>query len=1325
MIHTHPRIANSRSSRLLAKRGILILTAVLVTVAACVHTHAEEIQTYTVADGLVRPVVPVIFQDSRGILWFGSDQNGVSRFDGTTFESFAGPLNTSDEVPSAKVKSGALLGRTLQIVEDKWGYIWFLTRTRSEREGRISYFDGTSIRLIGNGNTLIVDQLGDVWVGENQRLTQYVTDVQSAPQAHPHEIIGEDLMRSTDLTINVIFQSKDGTLWLGGSEGENEQAGVILSFRESHWPRTPLSEAADEKTDDGTPRMQISTGFVRYDTSNLRNTGTIEAIAEDDNGNLWFGGYNLLLRFDGKSFEQILPLPWAFRRPAPRPFGETRATRRPATIRRDTKGRIWFSDEHTTRWWENSRLQMHPNLRGFFEMEDALGNLWFTTRQGPQQYSAELEPIAYTTSTDLEIDRIHTILEAVDGKLWFGHDNGVTTFDPSPIIITHTELGTKRVRMIYEDSRGYLWFSVPGGVARYYYNADTEEITTYALRLGLTQTTVSPLQAEPRNRRQTRSGPRTETQNIFETGRRLNRRQNRLGPRTEIVNMFEVGEHVWFVNFVNPRGSGGSTRYTFFRYANGKFDNLSIAIQAKIGPGGEGANTNPEVLVTNGEYRWIAFGGHLFKADTSGLLRFTNTSLQRIRFGTTLEIDHGEAPITDLYRDPMDRLWVHFGNGKVLRYPKTIDLLKSTARSIAPEILPLKATMFLKAASGSKWFFNAARGKLVLWSDTELGGPLLLDDEYNSTPLAVWKDPTQQYNRITVFFAHALKTYHGVNLTASTDIALGSVNASLTSKAGDLWLATSRGVIRYKGKKPITYTTKDGFLVDNVRDVMEDSRGNIWFATRGGGTVRYDGETFYTLTTKDGLAHNNIWKLYESTDQGIWFATEGGVTQYTPTRGGLPFCRLVALEADKIYTQLSTNLSLPAGTKNITFDVQGISPLREGLSYQYKLIGLANPKWTHVSTETFSLLTANSGVSPDEWLSITASDAADTHGIGNSNVKQELQNRNGILRVRYTGLKTGNYSFLVKAFREDWPYTHSPAVTDFNIPPPIWTRWRTYLPTLIFMIVVFTLVGRLIINRRHTGQLRNEMREKEEAEMQRIRAELSEAQNIQMGLLPTEAPDTHGFDIAGMSVPATQVGGDFYDYLTVANGQTAIAVADAAGKGLRGAMNAVLTNGMLYEVSRFKSEADIILSDLNAGLAPRMYGPSFIALNLAILDETNREINYANGGQPYPVLKRGNAISEIENSDLPLGSMKTVRYESVTFTLNEGDILIFYTDGLIEALDAEEEMYGTERLKESISQVPDSCNATETIQHIVADVRNFVGEAEQYDDMTIVVLKIP
>ena len=412
---------------------------------------------------------------------------GVSRFDGNRFESYIGSLDTSENAPTSDVGPGALLGQTQQIVEDKWGHIWFLTHFHSENSGRVSWFDGSSINLIGTGNSLLVDDHGDIWVGENQQLTKYITPgVQRLPQAHPNEIIGEDLLRSTDLKINVIFESRDGTIWIGGSDGEEQQNGVILSFRENRWVQDPLKiedgDDTSDKTEDGTQRIHPNAGFTRYDISNLNAVSVIETIGEDTSGDLWFGGYNLLLRFDGKEFEQILPLTWGH---SGSTGGRPAAIQRPASIRNDTQDRIWFSDGRTTRWWEGSR---HGNLSGFLELEDAWGNLWFTDESGAHQYNADLTPMPDRINSGLGVEGIHTIFEAIDGKLWYGHDNGVTAFDPTPAISTHAGLGTNRVRMIFEDSRGYLWFSVPGGVARY--DAESEELTTHIFR-------VSPIQSDP------------------------------------------------------------------------------------------------------------------------------------------------------------------------------------------------------------------------------------------------------------------------------------------------------------------------------------------------------------------------------------------------------------------------------------------------------------------------------------------------------------------------------------------------------------------------------------------------------------------------------------------------------------------------------------------------------------------------------------------------------------------------------------------------------------------------------------------------------------
>ena len=116
MIHTHFRSARFRNLQTMIKNFVLIVSITFAAVFVCSITRAEQIQTYTVADGLVGPVVPIIFQDSRGVLWFGSDRGGVTQFYDNIFKSYAGSFDGSEDV-----EAGALLGQTQKIVEDKWG----------------------------------------------------------------------------------------------------------------------------------------------------------------------------------------------------------------------------------------------------------------------------------------------------------------------------------------------------------------------------------------------------------------------------------------------------------------------------------------------------------------------------------------------------------------------------------------------------------------------------------------------------------------------------------------------------------------------------------------------------------------------------------------------------------------------------------------------------------------------------------------------------------------------------------------------------------------------------------------------------------------------------------------------------------------------------------------------------------------------------------------------------------------------------------------------------------------------------------------------------
>ena len=153
----------------------------------------QQVKTYTVADGLLDAVVPVIFQDSRGMLWFGSEQGGVSKFDGKTITAY-GAISEN------------FYGRTQNIVEDRWGHIWFLNKKPAQETGVIIRYNGNTFEYFTDGNCLIADKDGNIWIGNNNIITRYTaTNSQEIPKAFQLNVGGE-----SGANINVMFQSGDG-----------------------------------------------------------------------------------------------------------------------------------------------------------------------------------------------------------------------------------------------------------------------------------------------------------------------------------------------------------------------------------------------------------------------------------------------------------------------------------------------------------------------------------------------------------------------------------------------------------------------------------------------------------------------------------------------------------------------------------------------------------------------------------------------------------------------------------------------------------------------------------------------------------------------------------------------------------------------------------------------------------------------------------------------------------------------------------------------------------------------------------------------------------
>jgi serine phosphatase RsbU (regulator of sigma subunit) len=247
-------------------------------------------------------------------------------------------------------------------------------------------------------------------------------------------------------------------------------------------------------------------------------------------------------------------------------------------------------------------------------------------------------------------------------------------------------------------------------------------------------------------------------------------------------------------------------------------------------------------------------------------------------------------------------------------------------------------------------------------------------------------------------------------------------------------------------------------------------------------------------------------------------------------------------------------------------------------------------------------------------------------------------------------------------------------------------------------------------------------------EKKRILDELKSAHDMQMGLMPTEDPKIDGFDISGICLPANEVGGDYFDYvwLDETKNKLGIAVADVSGKAMKAAITAVMTSGMVYREVGTNETPKSILTKINRPMYLKTDKNVFTALSFAIIDLTKKELTLSNAGQMPPLLRRGDMLQSIkvDGPRLPLGVKEAVEYNEVSRQLQSGDVLILYTDGIIEAKNVKEELWGFERMEEAVKNLTPALTAKEMCEALVNQATQFAGSATQHDDMTVVVVKV-
>jgi serine phosphatase RsbU (regulator of sigma subunit) len=251
----------------------------------------------------------------------------------------------------------------------------------------------------------------------------------------------------------------------------------------------------------------------------------------------------------------------------------------------------------------------------------------------------------------------------------------------------------------------------------------------------------------------------------------------------------------------------------------------------------------------------------------------------------------------------------------------------------------------------------------------------------------------------------------------------------------------------------------------------------------------------------------------------------------------------------------------------------------------------------------------------------------------------------------------------------------------------------------------------------------------EREEKERLRFELDTARRMQMALMPAHAPQLPGYEIAGICLPARSVGGDHFDYIWLGREKTrlGIAVVDVSGKGMDAAMTAIYTSGAFISEAQHGDEPAPLMRNLNSTLRSRHDRKRFVSFFFSTLDTSNRTLSFINAGQCHPLLYRDGTVSALAGVGprFPLGTKAETDYQPATIELRSGDQVLLYTDGVPDAENDAEQVFGTDRLQEIFARTAhDKLSAEQTVETIRSAVNDFAGAIEQYDDITVVALQV-
>ena len=880
-------------------------------------------------------------------------------------------------------------------------------------------------------------------------------------------------------------------------------------------------------------------------------------------------------------------------------------------------------------------------------------------------------PLDYNSLSD---DRVTTIFRDREGKLWIGTYNGLDILEEETGRFTHfnditddrNNLSSDWVRSICQDSKGILWLgTVNGGLNRY--DPKTKTISYY-----------KNVATDPS------SLSHNYISSIYE----------------DKSGVIWIGTNSGGINYFSP------SKLVFEHFKNDPNNSNSLS-----------SNEVLSALVDKSGTYWIG-------TRNGGLNKF---NYQHKLFNVITHNPENSNSISSnsiqtLFQDSKGIIWIGTpGNGL-----DTYDPSKGTFSHYVSD--PSNNN----SLSSNRIYSLLEDKNGIIWIGTYGGGLNRLDpvtgkiksyqfDVNDSTSISsntAWSLCEDSKSNIWIgTFGGGVNVFDPVkekfkriqfNPNDSTGLPDNNIIRVFKDSKGTIWIGTTKGLSKYLDgfKNFKNYNSDDGLPNDFIYGVLEDDKGNLWLSTNDGlSKFNPVNETFKNYFANDGLQGNEFNQNAFAKDKRTGRMVFGGLNGFN------------IFHPDSIKNNsYIPPIVLTDFIRYNTDDEEGKPIIEKGISardsilltYKDNIVTLGFSALSFFNNSENQYRYKLEGFN-DNWIQ-----------LGNHHT------------VTFTNLSPGDYKLIVTGSNNDGVWNQKGRSLYVEVTPP-W--WRT---NVAYAIYIFSFIGflyglrRFELNRREQkarfreNQLQLKATEAEkraiEAENERKTKELEEARQLQLSMLPKEVPKLPHLEIAAFMRTATEVGGDYYDFLVQEDGVLNIAFGDATGHGLQAGTMVTLMKGFFtsdagkLELQEFMNHCTNMIKEIKLGR---------ILMSFSMLRILDHKLTITSAGMPpvYFYDKEKNKTEEILIQGMPLGAMRKFAYKTVERELKSGDTILLLTDGLPEQMNKNEEMFDYPRVKNCFNELAQN-KPDDIIKSLTKLGDEWMNNAIQADDITFVVIKV-